>query len=163
MARPDPRTGATGYTGSRAAGLTLKNAADRVGKPIYLELSSVNPVVITPAALAQRGDEIVTEFMTSVLMGTGQFCTNPGVVFLLKGSETESFIQAVADKFQATPPGTLLSPSVANSLSQSVEKLIEFGAQLITGGGQPESERCAFANTLLRTTASEFLSNPAVC
>ena len=80
----DPRIGATGYTGSRNAGLQLKTAADRAGKPIYLELSSVNPVVITDNALEERCDEIVTEFTTSVLMGTGQFCTNPGLVMLPK-------------------------------------------------------------------------------
>src|SRR5207237_10246495 len=50
----DPRVGATGYTGSRAAGLKLKAAADKAGKPIYLELSSINPVVILPGALASR-------------------------------------------------------------------------------------------------------------
>ena len=46
----DPRVGATGYTGSRSAGLKLKAAADAAGKPIYLELSSVNPVVILPGS-----------------------------------------------------------------------------------------------------------------
>ncbi len=91
----DPRLGATGYTGSRSAGLQLKAAADRVGTPIYLELSSVNPVVITPGALADRADQIVDEFVTSVLMGTGQFCTNPGVVLLVNGSATDGFIAAV--------------------------------------------------------------------
>jgi 2,5-dioxopentanoate dehydrogenase len=75
----DHRCGATGYTGSRGAGLALKAAADAAGKPIYLELSSVNPVVITPAALAERGDKLVDEFVGSVLMGAGQFCTNPGL------------------------------------------------------------------------------------
>lgn len=156
----DPRVGATGYTGSRSAGLTLKAAADRAGKPIYLELSSVNPVVITPGALAERSDDIVGEFMTSVLMGTGQFCTNPGLVLLIKDDETESFINSVKEKFASAAAGTLLSPAVASSLSQSVEKLCQFGAELLTGGGEPESDRCAYANTLLRTSASEFLKNP---
>ncbi len=156
----DPRVGATGYTGSRSAGLKLKAAADRAGKPIYLELSSVNPVVITPAALAQRGEEIVGEFMTSVLMGSGQFCTNPGLILLLKDSSSDAFIDAVADKFSSTPSGTLLSPGVATGLAASIEKLCEFGAELITGGGEPESDRCAFANTLLRTTGQSFLGNP---
>src|SRR5207237_10624248 len=50
----ESRVGATGYTGSRAAGLKLKAAADKAGKPIYLELSSINPVVILPGALASR-------------------------------------------------------------------------------------------------------------
>ncbi len=156
----DPRVGATGYTGSRSAGLKLKGAADRAGKPIYLELSSVNPVVITPGALAQRADEIVTEFMTSVLMGTGQFCTNPGLVLLLADETTEAFVQAVTEKFESAAAGTLLSPAVAGSLVDSVQKLQDFGAELLTGGGQRETGRCAVANTLLKTTASEFLGNP---
>ena len=69
----DPRLGAVAYTGARGAGLKLKAAADAVGKPIYLELSSVNPVVFLPGALAERGSEIATEFAGSCLVGTGQF------------------------------------------------------------------------------------------
>ena len=53
-----PKIGATGYTGSRGAGLVLKEAADKAGKPIYLELSSINPVVILPGVLAERGAEL---------------------------------------------------------------------------------------------------------
>ncbi len=156
----DPRVGATGYTGSRSAGLKLKAAADHAGKPIYLELSSVNPVVITPAALTERCDEIVGEFLTSVLMGTGQFCTNPGLVLLLKDPASEAFVAAVKEKFSSTAAGTLLSPGVATRLAASVGKLCEFGAELLTGGGQPESDRCAYANTLLRATGEAFLKNP---
>ncbi len=156
----DPRIGATGYTGSRSAGLKLKAAADAAGKPIYLELSSVNPVVITPAALDERGDKIVDEFVTSVLMGTGQFCTNPGMVLLMDGPASDQFIATVKDRFAAAKPGTLLSPAVAKSLSASVKALCGFGAELLTGGGEPETGRCAYANTLLRTTGKDFLSDP---
>ncbi len=156
----DPRVGATGYTGSRGAGLKLKAAAEAAGKPIYLELSSVNPVVITPGALEQRGDEIVDEFITSVLMGTGQFCTNPGTVMLIKSPATDRFVDAVKERFASAAAGTLLSPAVAKSLTASVETLVGLGAELLTGGGQPESGRCAMANTLLRTTGGSFISNP---
>ncbi|OYV81927.1 MAG: ketoglutarate semialdehyde dehydrogenase, partial [Planctomycetia bacterium 21-64-5] len=58
----DPRVGATGYTGSRSAGLKLKAAADAAGRPIYLELSSINPVVVLPGALAERAEKIADEF-----------------------------------------------------------------------------------------------------
>src|SRR5690606_37769514 len=51
----DARIGATGYTGSRSAGLVLKRAADGAGKPIYLELSSVNSVVFLPHVLEEKG------------------------------------------------------------------------------------------------------------
>ncbi len=156
----DPRMGATGYTGSRHAGLTLKAAADKAGKPIYLELSSVNPVVITPGALTERREEMVDEFLTSVLMGAGQFCTNPGLVLMIQGPECEKFISDVAAKFGETPAGTLLSPAVAKSLSASVGKIAQFGAEIVTGGGQPEPNRCAMPNTLLKASAASFLSNP---
>ena len=39
-----PAIGATGYTGARSSGLTLKAAADGAGKPIYLELSSTTVI-----------------------------------------------------------------------------------------------------------------------
>jgi NADP-dependent aldehyde dehydrogenase len=156
----DARVGATGYTGSRAAGLKLKAAADAAGKPIYLELSSINPVVILPGALAERSDKIAEEFTTSCLMGTGQFCTNPGLVLLMAGKETEQFIDAVAARFKSAPVGTLLSRGVADSLVQSVEVLNRAGVKTVVGGGRNEGGGHSFANTLLRVAGSEFLKNP---
>jgi NADP-dependent aldehyde dehydrogenase len=156
----DPRVGATGYTGSRSAGLKLKAAADAAGKPIYLELSSVNPVAILPGALAKRGEEIVDEFVGSALMGAGQFCTNPGVVLVIKSDATNTFIAAVRERFAGAPAGTLLSPAVAGSLKESVAALCDFGAKLLVGGGEVETGRCALANTLLTATGKQFLSNP---
>ena len=156
----DPRIGATGYTGSRHAGLALKAAADQAGKPIYLELSSVNPVVITPGALAERSDEIVNEFVTSVLMGAGQFCTNPGLVLLIQSDQSEAFVRAVKERFANTSAGTLLSPGVAKNLASSIRTLCDFGADLLVGGGEPETNRCAFANSLLSASGKSFLSNP---
>ncbi len=156
----DPRVGATGYTGSRGAGLALKAAADKAGKPIYLELSSVNPVVITPGALAERGEKMVDEFVGSALMGAGQFCTNPGIVMLVAGAQTDAFINAVQARYASTAAGTLLSPAVARSLSKSVQTLTGLGAELLTGGGEPESDRCAVANTLMRVDGGAFLNDP---
>jgi len=156
----DRRVGATAYTGSRAAGLKLKAAADRAGKPIYLELSSVNPVIILPGALKERRDEIASQFATSCLMGAGQFCTNPGLVLLLAGDETERFIEAVVERFKATPPGTLLSAGVMQSLAQSISALIRAGAHTVLGGRPAATGGYAHANTLLRVTGSQFLEAP---
>ncbi|WP_164101828.1 aldehyde dehydrogenase (NADP(+)) [Candidatus Laterigemmans baculatus] len=156
----DPRIGATGYTGSRTAGLKLKAAADRAGKPIYLELSSVNPVVVTPGALRERGEKIADEYVTSALMGSGQFCTNPGILVLPASDDAERFIATLAERYGATAPGTLLSPGVAKSLSEAIEVLQAAGAEVLTGGGPAETGRCAVPNTLLRTTAKKFLGDP---
>jgi len=155
----DARTGATGYTGSRSAGLKLKTAADSAGKPIYLELSSVNPVVILPGALRERSGEIAGEFTTSCLMGTGQFCTNPGLVMLLKGEETNAFIEMLRDNFQQAPVGTLLSKGVEANLRTNLGVLQEAGAKLIAGDTAGGGQGYSHANTLLSVTGEEFLAN----
>lgn len=157
----DPRLAAVGYTGSRGAGLALKQAADASGTPIYLELSSVNPVVLLPGALAERGEDILGEFCTSVLMGTGQFCTNPGLILAIDNEATSQFASAVQDKFEGAKPGTLLSQSVKSSLSKAIQTLVSAGAELLCGG-QPIEGQCSVSNTLLRVSAKEFVNDPEV-
>lgn len=156
-----PLIGASGYTGSRHAGLVLKEAADRAGKPIYLELSSINPVYILPGALEERCDEIVDEFVGSCLLGGGQFCTNPGLVILKAGELAEQFIQSVAEKFAGSPPGTLLSEGVERNLRAGIVAIQQTGAHVVTGNQPADSDRCSYANTLLRSTGKSFLENPA--
>jgi len=152
----DKRLGAVGFTGSRAAGLKLKAAADAVGKPIYLELSSLNPVVILPGALAERSEKVVEEFTGSCLMANGQFCTSPGLTVLFAGEAAEKFIAGVKAKLENATPTALLSSGVANSLSASVKILSDAGAELVTGGSSLGGNR--FANTLLRVSGNKFLA-----
>ena len=155
----DPRIGATGYTGARGPGLVLKSAADRAGKPIYLELSSVNPVVVTAAALRERSDDIADQYMTSVLMGAGQFCTNPGVILVPSGDDGDSFVKTLGERFAATAPGTLLSPGVQKSLGESIEHLKSIGASVVSSG-DADADRCTVANTLLSVDGDAFLNDP---
>lgn len=156
----DPRVGATGYTGSRSAGLALKGAADKAGKPIYLELSSVNPVVILPGALRERLDDLVGQFTTSCLMGTGQFCTNPGLVLLVADDASEKFVTAIGEKFKSAPVGTLLSRGVASTLYENVTTLVKAGAELVVGGVPGGGKGYSHANTLLKVSGEQFLANP---
>ncbi|WP_428937397.1 aldehyde dehydrogenase (NADP(+)) [Fontivita pretiosa] len=156
----DPRLGGTGYTGSRRAGLALKAAADAAGKPIYLELSSINPVLILPAAIQQRAEKIADEFTDSCLLGSGQFCTNPGLVILLAGEPAERFVGLVKQRFESRPPTTLLGSGVCQALARSVATLRDAGASLITGGQPLPAPPIRFANTLLRVDGDRFLANP---
>ena len=156
----DPRGGAIGYTGSRHAGLKLKAAADAAGKPFYAELSSVNPVVILPGALDERLEDIAGQFTTSCLMGTGQFCTNPGLVILLGGRQSEKFVTTLVEKFQAAPAGTLLSSSVAKSLAAGIDTLVRSGAEVLVGRGGTAGNGYSHPNTLLRVSGKQFLAHP---
>lgn len=154
-----PLVGATGYTGSRSAGLTLKTTADRAGKPIYLELSSINPVFILPGALQERAAAIADEFTASCLMGTGQFCTNPGLVALIAGQEAEAFIETLRAKFQAAPVGTLLGEGVQKHLEQGIATLRQAGAEVLTGGEAGGGKGFCYRNTLLRVSGDKFLAD----
>jgi NADP-dependent aldehyde dehydrogenase len=154
----DPRIGATAFTGSRTAGLALKGAADKAGKPIYLEMSSINPVLILPGALAERGAKVAEEFAGSCLLNGGQFCTNPGLVMLLAGDATERFIAAAKAAFESATPPPLLSTDVARSLAESVQALRKSGAQLVTDTKVP-AEGARHPNTLLRVTGEQFLAD----
>jgi NADP-dependent aldehyde dehydrogenase len=156
----DPRTGATAYTGSRDAGLRLKAAADAAGTPIYLELSSINPVIVLPGALRERAAEIADEFKVSGLMGTGQFCTNPGLLILVDGPESNEFIAAIVDKYRQTPAGMLLSAGVQRSLVQSIDALKSAGAEHLVGETGSAAAGYSCPNTLLRVTGTQFLQDP---
>lgn len=158
----DPRVGATGYTGSRAAGLALKAAADAAGNPIYLELSSVNPVIILPGALAERSEAIADELAASGLLGAGQFCTKPGLVFLVEDDRTRQFVEALVQRFREAEPHVLLSKGVRDSLVKTVQRLREAGAESLTGDGATLDGGFRCANTVLRVAGDRFLSDPSL-
>ena len=95
-----PALGATGFTGSKSAGLKLKEAADKAGKPIYLEMSSVNPVFVLPGALRERSAEVANELYNSCSLGAGQFCTNPGLVVVQQNDQSEVFLEEVVALYE---------------------------------------------------------------
>ncbi|MGY8769350.1 MAG: aldehyde dehydrogenase (NADP(+)) [Pirellulales bacterium] len=158
----DPRVGAIGYTGSRKAGLLLKKSAEKVGNPIYLELSSVNPVIILPGALKERGEEIAADFSGSCLMGTGQFCTNPGMVILIKDESTEGFVSSLTTKFKEAPVGTLLSRTTESGLGASILTLIDAGAKQLAGGSPGDGTGYSHGNTLLQVSGTHYLTDAEV-
>jgi alpha-ketoglutaric semialdehyde dehydrogenase len=154
-----PLIGATGFTGSRAAGLRLKEAADRAGKPIYLELSSVNPVFIMPGALRERMEAVADELFSSCSLGVGQFCTKPGLVVLLQDALSETFLQAVRGRF-AGPAGTLLGAGGVRTIARAVETMQRHGARVLIGGEEAVGEGFHYANTLLQVSGDTYLENP---
>ncbi len=154
----DPRVGAVGFTGSRNAGLQLKRAAEDAGKPIYLEMSSINPVIFLPGALVERSEQLAAELVDSVLAGSGQFCTSPNLVLAFDTLQTEPFLAQVARSFKERSAQPLLSAAGRKQLHEGVTALTSAGAELITGGNYVLGEGYCYANTLLHVTASQFLA-----
>ena len=158
----DPRVAAVAFTGGRPAGMKLKAAADAVGKPIYLEMSSVNPVFVLPGALRERGDAIAAELHGSCAMGAGQMCTKPGVTVLSASEDAERFIAGLRSLTAAAAPGVLLSPQAPRDIAATVAALQAAGAELLAGGAiADDAQGFAFQPTLLRVSGDRFLANPA--
>ncbi len=156
-----PDMGATGFTGSKYAGLQLKAAADKAGKPIYLEMSSVNPVFLLSGALEERSEAIATEFFTSCAMGAGQFCTNPGLVILPDNDAGNRFTTQTQALFAAGAPQVLLGAAGPDDIAQAVQVLQDHGATVITGGTKADIQGYAYQNTLLTVSGDQFLQEAA--
>ena len=158
----DPRVAATAYTGSRASGLVLKAAAEQVGNQIYLEMSSVNPVVVLPGSWRERGDELAAELVGSMLMGTGQFCTSPGLIFMAKGREVEGLRDALKHHLEEGPVGTLLGEGVREGLELTKAAWSAAGARVVAEAAANVVSDCSFPNAMMEVTGKQFLGNPDV-
>ena len=113
---------AAGFTGSLSGGRALYDLATGRPDPIpfYGELGSVNPVVITPAAAASRGEELAQGLVGSFTLGVGQFCTKPGVVFVPAGSGFESLVAALVPD---TTGGALLTDRITEAFPSGIDAL----------------------------------------
>ena len=157
-----PLVGATGFTGSKSAGLRLKEAADSAGKPIYLEMSSVNPIFILPGALQERSTAIADELYNSCSLGAGQFCTNPGLTIIQQDESSAAFIEAVKTRFEQNKPQTLLGATGPKGIAEAIQVMQQHGAEIMTGGQEASGPGYAFANTLLRVSGDTFLQYPDI-
>jgi NADP-dependent aldehyde dehydrogenase len=93
-------------------------------------------------------------------MGTGQFCTNPGLVVLVESAESKQFIEAIAGKYNSAPVTPLLGEGVLQHLSKAVTTLQGAGAKLLAGGQEGGGTGYCFRNTLLSVTGDQFLAKP---
>jgi alpha-ketoglutaric semialdehyde dehydrogenase len=105
---------AVGFTGSRGGGLALVALAAARPEPIpvYAEMSSVNPVFILPAALRARTKSIAKDYAASLILGAGQFCTNPGLAFVLDGPDVALFLDALEVELGGHEPAVMLSSGI---------------------------------------------------
>ncbi len=157
----DSRLAAVAFTGSRDAGMKIKSAADVAGTLFFGEMSSLNPVVFLPGALAERAGEITGELVSSVLLATGQMCTKPGLVLAIEGTGTETFVARLAAQMSQAPSGVLLSQACERSLGSSVQNMLAAGAiSLCPHAEQKQPAGFAYPNTVLLAKGKQFLSDP---
>jgi NADP-dependent aldehyde dehydrogenase len=134
-----PAIQAVGFTGSLKGGRALCDMAAARPQPIpvFAEMSSINPVVLLPAALKQRGAQIATELTASVVLGCGQFCTNPGLVIGIRSTEFSAFVRDFAACMHEQPAHSMLNAGTLQSYSHGLQRLHAHpGLQHL--GGRPQ-------------------------
>jgi NADP-dependent aldehyde dehydrogenase len=120
-----PLTRAGVFTGSLRAGRALADLAAARPDPIpfFAEMGSTNPVFVLPGAARERGSAIAEGLHRSLTLGVGQFCTNPGLTFVVAGAESDAFLARLAALVAATPAGTMLNGGIGASYRAGVERL----------------------------------------
>jgi NADP-dependent aldehyde dehydrogenase len=157
-----PLVKAVGFTGSRRGGRALMDLAAARPEPIpvYAEMSSINPVFILPEILQQKPVELAAGLHGSVTLGVGQFCTNPGLVFVQSGGATNQFLQQLGALMAATAPGTMLTAGICTAYHAGVKKASETpGVRQLARADATGSH--AGAN-LVVTDAKTFFHNPGL-
>jgi len=155
---------AVAFTGSFAGGKTLFDMANHREDPIpvFAEMGSINPVFALPDLLENRAEAFAKEYLSSLTLGVGQFCTNPGVCIALKGESLDRFINTLKNEIQTAVPAKMLHKGIY----ESFEKHKTFAAE------QPEVHIIATTYTeinegygsaiVIETNAKNFMKNPVL-
>ena len=150
---------AVGFTGSVTGGRALLQIIEQRPDPIpfFGELSSLNPVVVTPQAAAERGTRLGTELVGSFTLGAGQFCTKPGLVLVPSGAEGDQVVDAMADAVRGSSPQVLLNEGIAASFGRlSAELTGAPGVSSVARGTDGDGTGFTATPLLLTTSAAEL-------
>jgi NADP-dependent aldehyde dehydrogenase len=156
-------TAAVAFTGSHRAGRALFDAANRRSNPIpaFAEMSSVNPVFLLPGAVRERSRDIAQGLLASFTLGVGQFCTKPGLVFAVRGPDTDALLEALAEAARGAPSGTMLTAGIRNAFETQRNALlaIEGVTEVARASSAAATGATASGPLVAMTDAKEFLAN----
>jgi acyl-CoA reductase-like NAD-dependent aldehyde dehydrogenase len=159
----EPAIAAVGFTGSFNGGKALHDRAAAREKPIpvYAEMGSVNPIVVTEAALRERAAAIAEGLSASVASFGGQLCTKPGVVFVPEGEAGEAFAADLGQRLAGSEPQVLLNERLRDALSRSVATLGEL-AEPVADPAAPEEPGFRFRPGAYRARAADLAERPGL-
>lgn len=158
----DPRIRAVGFTGSLATGRILQGIIDERPTPIpfFGELSSLNPLVITPGAAAERGEAIAEGLFASVTGSAGQLCTKPGIAFVPDGDAGDRLVAGIVSRAEGAAAQPLLNARIHSSFGEIRARLVEEGRARILVAPRPGDEGFSLTPAVLEIDAAEV--TPAV-
>lgn len=157
----DPQVKAVGFTGSIRGGRALYDIANQRPEPIpvFAEMGSINPVIISQGALEAKGESWANTYAGSITLGTGQFCTNPGLILAIDSPALDKFTTRLAEKIVEIDPMCMLHPNIKSAYS-----LLKDDVTSQSGVTTLTSELTVQANYadqgVATVSGSTFLANP---
>lgn len=159
----DERIKAGALTGSLNAARELKKIADGRNVPFYAECGSVNPVFLLPEKLAADPVKLADDYVASVTMGAGQFCTCPGLMIAIEGPGFDQFAARVVELINAKTAATMLSTRTKRDYLASVKYLSSLSGMSVMAGGGDVDHITQTKPTILTISGADFLSDAVEC
>lgn len=155
-----PLTKSVAFTGSLKGGRALYDLATKRPEPIpvFAEMGSINPIIVLPGTMDQKGTAIAQTVAGSVALGAGQFCTNPGLIIVPENGHTE-FSQSLATAMQSTAGQCMLNSGIFENYQQGLSQALEQN-----GVTKIHRSKATDASHILPsaavTNAQHFVANP---
>lgn len=159
-----PAIQAVSFTGSRQGGLALCRIAAARPQPIpvYAEMSSINPMFLLPGALRNHAETLAQAYVDSLVLGVGQFCTNPGLAIGIAGPELERFKEAAAQALAAKQAAVMLTAGIHAAYDRGVQRLSAVPGVKVLARGCAADGRSLAQPALFAAEALCFGSEPAL-
>jgi len=157
-----PKIKAVGFTGSIAGGRALYNLAAERNEPIpvFAEMGSINPVVVMPNVIAKKAEETASTYAGSITLGTGQFCTNPGLLLTVDGEKTDAFVKDLAAKTIEIAPQCMLHPNIKDGFVANGQTVSSQAGVEVVGKIEGDIDANYAASQICAVSGADFLANP---
>jgi alpha-ketoglutaric semialdehyde dehydrogenase len=155
---------AVGFTGSIKGGRALLDLAAKRAEPIpvFAEMGSINPVIILPKALENRYQEIAKTYAGSITLGSGQFCTNPGLLLGIKSESLSNFIAEVSEEIIKINPSCMLHPNIKKGYTANKEKIVSQDKVSVTANYTSSIKNNYAEQAIVTADGKTFLENPTL-
>jgi len=157
-----PKIQAVGFTGSLKGGRALMNiAAQRPSPiPVFAEMGSVNPVVLLPEELATNGLDWATQLASSISLGSGQFCTNPGLILAIESDGLNAFLSALSEELEKIDPTCMLHPTIHSNYTKGIQTVNELAVATINETHSSTFTENYANQTICTVSANDFMQYP---
>ncbi|MEM9144257.1 MAG: aldehyde dehydrogenase (NADP(+)), partial [Bacteroidota bacterium] len=157
-----PKIKGVGFTGSIKGGRALFDMAAQREEPIpvFAEMGSINPVVFLPIALKSKGKEWAKTYAGSITLGTGQFCTNPGLLLGLSDDALDGFVDSLSKEIIKIEPSCMLHPNIISKYDDNKRSMLNANATSVAASYSAEVATNHARQAVVRVSGEAFIDNP---